>query len=119
MKFKDSWKIVIPCGIAGAVNGLFGAGGGMLLVPLLTLLANMAEEEIFPVSISVILPICLISLLFRPMFILPALQEGLPYLIGSIPGGLLTMKLSGKIPVTWLHKTLGILILWGGIRYLC
>ena len=43
----------------------------------------------------------------------------LPYLIGSIPGGLLAMKLSGKVPVTWLHKTLGILILWGGIRYLC
>ena len=119
MKFKVYWKIVIPCGIAGAVNGLFGAGGGMLLVPLLTLLANMEEEEIFPVSISVILPICLISLLFRPTYILPALQKGLPYWIGSIPGGLLAMTLSGKIPVTWLHKTLGILILWGGIRYLC
>ena len=33
---------------AGAVNGLFGAGGGMVLVPLLTGLTDLPDEEIFP-----------------------------------------------------------------------
>ena len=28
---------------AGAVTGLFGAGGGMVLVPLLTLLTSLTE----------------------------------------------------------------------------
>lgn len=104
---------------AGAVNGLFGAGGGMLLVPLLTLLTQIRDDEVFPTSVAVILPICIVSLLFRLGNILPAVQLGLPYLLGSIPGGLLAAKLSGKIPVKWLHRALGILILWGGIRYLC
>ena len=104
---------------AGAVNGLFGAGGGMLLVPLLTLCTKIRDDEIFPTSVAVILPICIVSLLFRLSNILPAIQLGLPSLLGSIPGGLLAAKLSGKIPVKWLHRALGILILWGGIRYLC
>ena len=104
---------------AGAVNGLFGAGGGMLLVPLLTMLTDIGEDEIFPTSVSIILPICLISLLFRLNTLMPALETGLPYLMGSIPGGILAVYLGGRIPVKWLHRGLGILILWGGIRYLC
>lgn len=119
MNFKDNWKLMVACGTAGAINGLFSAGGGMLLVPLLTLVAKLDEKEVFPTSVSVILPVCLVSLLFRPASLLPAFSQGLPYLIGSIPGGLFALRLSGKIPVTWLHRTLGILILWGGVRYLC
>ena len=33
---------------AGAVTGLFGAGGGMVLVPLLAMLTDLDEREIFP-----------------------------------------------------------------------
>ena len=29
---------------AGAVNGMFGAGGGMVLVPLLTSLTDLEEQ---------------------------------------------------------------------------
>lgn len=103
---------------AGAVNGLFGAGGGMILVPLLGLTNALSGEEIFPASISIILPICMVSLIST------ALQNGLdirsafPYLIGSGLGGLLAGRYGRKIPVLRLHQGLGILILWGGFRYL-
>ena len=54
---------MVFCGAcAGAVNGLFGAGGGMVLVPLLTLMHVLPEDHIFPASVSIILPICLVSL---------------------------------------------------------
>lgn len=111
---------LIASGVAaGAVNGLLGAGGGMLLVPLLTKATDLRDEQVFPASVTIILPICIVSLA------LTATQEGLPfsaawpYLLGSIPGGLLAAKLESRIPVKWLHRILGILILWGGIRYLC
>ena len=39
---------------AGSVNGLFGAGGGMVLVPLLTSLTQLPDDEIFPSSVSII-----------------------------------------------------------------
>lgn len=100
---------------AGSVNGLFGAGGGMVLVPLLTLLTDLKEDEIFPASISIILPICIASLLVSSFSIGPAL----PYLIGSAGGGILSGLFGQRIPVKWLHRGLGIFILWGGIRYLC
>lgn len=106
-------------GLAGAVNGLFGAGGGMVLVPLLTLLTPMQEEEIFPASISIILPICLVSLTVTAITGSIPWMQALPYLLGSAAGGILAGLWGKKIPVAWLHKGLGILILWGGWRYLC
>ena len=102
---------------AGTVTGLFGAGGGMVLVPLLTLLTNLKDTEIFPASISIILPICLTALARTPDAVI--WQQALPYLLGSALGGLAAGKWGKKIPVLWLHRGLGILILWGGWRYLC
>ncbi len=104
--------------IAGAVNGLFGAGGGMVLVPLLTATKQLNEEEVFPSSVSVILPICLVSLTFTAIQAPLPLLQALPYLLGSIGGGVLAGVTANKIPVKWLHRGLGILILYGGVRYL-
>ena len=104
---------------AGAVAGLFAAGGGMVLIPLLGCLTDMTEDEIFPASVSIILPICLVTLTVTGLNQgLPWLQA-LPYLFGSAAGGFLAGKWGQRIPVKWLHRLLGILILWGGIRYLC
>lgn len=105
--------------LAGAVNGLFGAGGGMVLVPLLTLFTAMEDNEIFPSSICIILPICLVSLTVTGLTGAIAWKEAFPYLPGSAIGGILAGLYGRKIPVTWLHRGLGILILWGGWRYLC
>ena len=105
--------------LAGAVNGLFGAGGGMVLVPLLTMLTCLTDEEIFPASISIILPICLVSLTATAFTGEIAWKQALPYLLGSAGGGILAGLWGKKIPVKWLHRGLGILILWGGWRYLC
>lgn len=104
---------------AGAVNGLFGAGGGMILVPLLTLLTDLKEDEIFPASVFIILPICVVSLIFTAFSGSVLWKEALPYLIGSGIGGLLCGIWGRKIPTLWLHRGLGLLILWGGVRYLC
>jgi uncharacterized membrane protein YfcA len=116
---KKRWCIWISGASAGAVNGLLGAGGGMVLVPLMTLLTELREDEIFPASISMILPICLVSLTVNAMNVGLPWRDAFPYLIGSAAGGLLSGLLGRKIPVKWLHRLLGLLVLWGGIRYLC
>lgn len=112
------WGIVLAGAGAGAVNGLFGAGGGMILVPLLGMLTDIEDKDIFPSSISIILPICLISLAVTAMTGSVAWAESVPYLIGSALGGTAAGIWGRKIPTVWLHRGLGILIVWGGIRYL-
>ena len=112
-------KIAVAGFCAGAVNGLFGAGGGMILVPLLTLLTDIEDQDIFPASISVIFPICITSLSISAIGNRLPFSQALPYLIGSIGGGLLAGITAKQIPVKWLHRVLGALIFWGGIRYLC
>ena len=105
-------------GLAGIANGLLGAGGGMVLIPLLRLFRLIDDRELFATAIAVMLPISLIS------FGVYALQgqvdflQALPYCIGGFAGGLLGGLLYKKIPTLWLHRLLGLLILWGGVRLL-
>ncbi|MBQ8768811.1 MAG: sulfite exporter TauE/SafE family protein [Oscillospiraceae bacterium] len=116
---KQRLKTAAAGFLAGAVNGLFGAGGGMVLVPLLTLLTDIEDKDVFPASVSVILPICVVSLSIGAMTQGLPIMQALPYLIGSIGGGILAGITAKRIPVKWLHRGLGLLILWGGVRYLC
>lgn len=118
--FQKKHLGIIVAGIcAGAVNGLFGAGGGMVLVPLLTWLTDLEEDSVFPTSVCIILPVCLVSLFITFDATQGVWKTALPYLIGSGIGGVLAGIFSKRIPTIWLHRLLGILILWGGIRYLC
>lgn len=110
-------KIALAGMAAGAINGLFGAGGGMVMVPALALTGEFQEEEIFPASISIILPASLVSLAAAGVSDLPW-RESAPYLAGSAIGGILAGLLGKNIPVKYLHRFLGVLILYGGIRYL-
>ena len=118
MHKRNLLKLGLIGAVAGAVNGLFGAGGGMVLVPLLGMTAGLEEDEIFPSSVSIILPICIVSLIYTAVQQGVDYQTALPYLIGSAAGGILAGIWGKKIPVCWLHRGLGILILWGGLRYL-
>lgn len=119
LSVKKHSGILLAGFCAGCINGLFGAGGGMVLVPLLTLLTKLSDEEIFPASVSIILPICLISLAITWQHGAPQWRDALPYLLGSLLGGIAAGIWGRKLPTLWLHRTLGILILWGGVRYLC
>ena len=119
MKQHPIFGFIIAGAAAGAVAGLFGAGGGMVLVPLLSLLTDTQEDSLFPTSLSVMLPICLVSVAVTAVTGDIPWEESAPYLIGSAIGGLGAGLWGQMIPVKWLHRALGILILWGGIRYLC
>ena len=119
MRKKKYLGLILAGAAAGTVNGIFGAGGGMVLVPLLILLTSLEPESIFPSSISIILPICLVSLAVTATKGSLPWAQALPYLVGSAIGGVFSGIWGKKIPVKWLHRGLGVLIIWGGVRYLC
>lgn len=103
---------------AGALNGLFGAGGGMVLAPLLQILTDLKEDALFPCSVAILFPVCMVSLLFSNAWEDFSFIPALPYLVGSFLGGTCAGLWGKHIPTVWLHRVLGVLILWGGIRYL-
>jgi len=119
MKIKKYLGSVLAGGGAGAVNGLFGASGGMVLVPLLTGLTRLPDDEVFPSSVSIILPICFVSLSVSLRNNSISWDTVIPYMLGSAAGGILAGLFGRRIPTLWLHRLLGVLILWGGVRYLC
>ena len=59
---KPMWKYAVSGMAAGAANGLFGAGGGMILVPLLTRWGGLEDKTAFATSIAIIAPMCLVSI---------------------------------------------------------
>ena len=115
-------KKLIGAGIAGfgagALNGLLGAGGGMVLIPLLSATTDVREDKLFGTSVTALLSICIVSLLFSARWDSFSFISALPYLLGSGIGGVLAGIFGKKIPSLLLHRVLGILIIWGGIRYL-
>ena len=113
---KKAWVPWLAGAVAGLVNGLFGAGGGMLLVPLLR--KQCGEKEAFACSVCIILPLSLVSLLVYYLRGGNFVSEALPYLLGGAGGGLAAGLLLKKMKANWLHKAFGLLILWGGARLL-
>ena len=102
--------------LAGFVNGFFGAGGGMALVPLLIWLCRLEDKAAFSSAIAVILPLCVVSIAVYALHDSLPLTDALPYLVGGAAGGVLAGLLFRKMPAKVLHLILGGVILAGGIR---
>lgn len=103
---------------AGCVNGIFGAAGGMVLIPLLQLWTTIDRDGLFPMSVGVMLPVCILSLVIAGWTSPLPWANSMPYLIGSVIGGILCGVFGKKVPALWLHRLFGAMLLWGGVRYL-
>ena len=57
----DRMKYALSGAAAGAVNGLFGGGGGMVLAPALTGWCHMEQKRALATCVAAILPLCLLS----------------------------------------------------------
>ena len=107
------------CGAAGGLaNGLFGAGGGMVLLPLLSRLTEVKGHESFASCVCIILPLSLVSAGVYALRGGSFALESLPYLIGGALGGVIAGLVLKRLPTKWLHRVLGAFILWGGVRLL-
>lgn len=105
-------------GAAGLVNGFFGGGGGMVLVPLLAGWCGLGQRKAFATSVAIILPMCALSAaiyLFRGGV---DLWMALPYLVGGLLGGLLGGKLFRRMNMVWLRRLFALLLLYGGVKAL-
>ena len=103
---------------SGFVNGFFGGGGGMVLVPLLTRKCDLDQRKAFATSVAIILPLCALS---SAIYLLRGgleLATALPYLSGGLMGGFMGGKLFRQLNMDWLRRVFALLILYGGVKSL-
>ena len=85
--------LLLACGgaVIGFLLAVLGAGGSILLLPLLVTGAGMATRDAVPVSLLVVILLALANLgpvlRRRQVAITPALLLGLPALVGAWAGG--------------------------------
>ncbi len=90
----------------------------MVLVPLLTGWCGLQDKHAFATAISVMLPLSIVSLVVHALRAPLPLAAAWPYLLGGLVGGVLGGLLFRRVSAAFLHKVLGVFILWGGVRLL-
>lgn len=114
----DGSKNRIAGAAGGLINGLFGGGGGMILLPLLTKWSHLQARDAFATCVAIIFPMCCVSTVVYLYQVRPALSLILPYLAGGVAGGVIGGMTFDKIPVRILKIIFGAFLLYGGVRYL-
>ena len=102
---------------AGLVNGLLGAGGGMVAVSLLRR-AGLDPKRAHATSVAVILPLSALSAAVYWLAGRVALSDALPYLPWGMAGALLGSYLLRRIPSGLLRRLFGGLLLFAAVRLL-
>ncbi len=115
---SSGWRAGIAGGAAGLANGLFGGGGGMVFLPLMSREEAVSRRELFATCVGVIFPVCAVSagVYFLREGLSPA--EALPYLLGGLLGGWLGGKLYGKVSTKLLKWVFAAFLFYAGVKYL-
>ncbi len=114
---KNNLKVGSLGIIVGLVNGVFGAGGGMIAVPLLKS-QGLKQKDAHANAVAVILPITVLSAILYLARGNVVISDSLAYiptgLIGSVIATFALQRFSNK----WLQKIFALFMIYAGGRLL-
>lgn len=108
--------LVMASLFAGFATGVFGGGGGMIVVPILTGLYGLEPVKAHATAIATIFPLCLVSVIFYLTQGGWQWKSGLVVTAGVVVGGIVGALLMKKIPAKWLQPIFYILMIVGGVK---
>ncbi|HEV7948736.1 MAG TPA: sulfite exporter TauE/SafE family protein [Glaciihabitans sp.] len=113
------WIALALIGIIGGVlSGMFGIGGGIIMVPLLISFAGMNQKQASATSLVAIIPTAVVgSLTYFANGQIDFLAGGI-IAVGAIVGALIGSYLLKRIPLVWLRWMFIVLILVVAARML-
>ncbi len=112
---KKAKARMITCGgVVGVANSIFGGGGGMIAVPMLSKI-GLDEKRAHATAILVILPVSLLSFLLYAVKGIYDFSVLIPTALGVTAGGMLGAKLLGKLPTKAVNLTFAFLQLVAGL----
>ena len=115
---NDLWKSRLAGAAAGLANGLFGGGGGMVFIPLMSRVPALEGRHLFATCVAVIFPVCAVSAAVYFLRGGVSLSDAFPYLLGGLAGGFLGGRLYGRISTVWLRRLFALFLLYAGVKYL-
>ena len=101
--------------VAGMLNGLFGSGGGVVVVPGLEL-SGTEPKKAHATSVAVILALSVVSAVAFILMGNVKFMDMLIYLPGGLFGGFIGAKFLRSIDNLWLKRIFGVLMMISGIK---
>lgn len=114
--FKRNLYLTLIGAVTGAINGLFGGGGGMVVIPALTHVLKMPVKQAHATAILIILPITAISgavYVFNGNYSLSVL---IPCSIGFTLGGAFGAAMLKKISSPIISVVFAVVMFVAGIK---
>lgn len=115
-KFLHVILYIVIALCVGFVNGFFGGGGGMLLVPLLIYLAKLPEKKAHATAIPIILPVSIASGITYAVQGIFSLSAFIPTTLGVVCGGVVGALLLKKLPPFVTSIVFSLLMIVAGVR---
>lgn len=113
---KDKIKLLAIGLTTGLVNGLFGSGGGTIIVPALVFIIGLNDYKAHATAISIILPLSIISTIIYFINGIIPFKIFLLVMSGGLVGSFIGAKTLDKIPIHILRKIFGSMIIYSAIR---
>ena len=110
---------ILICLAAGFLNGLLGAGGGILLVWAFSSCMKDPTTDgvrnVFAATLSAVIPITALSACLYGTASAADMSETAPLILPAMAAGVIGALLLGKIPTSVLKKIFAVLVLYSGI----
>ena len=102
--------------IAGFLNGIFGSGGGAMVVPAAQKFLGIDTQTAHASAIAVMLPMTAVSAVFYAFQTRPGIWQVLAVSAGGLAGGFLGAKLLPKLKPLILKRLFALFIIAAGMR---
>lgn len=99
----------------GLINGIFGAGGGLICVPLL-LKNGLSRKEAHANAVAVILAVCTVSAVGYLLAGHVKTEQSFIYLPGGLLGAFVGTQLLKRIKPEIIRRIFALFMLWAGWR---
>ncbi|MBC6004371.1 MAG: sulfite exporter TauE/SafE family protein [Paeniclostridium sordellii] len=102
--------------ISGFINGIFGSGGGTLLVPILNNILKVEEHKSHATALSIVVFLTVTSSFIYVSKGTYDLNLTFKVAIGSIIGGIIGAKILCKLTGKFLRISFGIIMIIAALR---
>lgn len=121
--FSTLLVITVLAFFAGVIGGLFGTGGGILIMILYSRIFKGSPEysrkDLFAMTVLTVSIMSLSSLFSYMKNGAVSISDIAPTWIPAVIGGILGAFLLDKIKTKWLNRIFALLVIYAGITLIC